>query len=127
MNNDINFYKNLLEKKYSEIKNQLDSLGRVHSDNKNDYDTVSENLDTDLSEREEVAEKIESFETRSALEAEFEKKLNEISAALDSIKNGTYGKCIICGKEIDEKRLEINPTAISCTECYGDLDISSTL
>ncbi len=43
--------------------------------------------------------------------------LEEIQDALQRINNGNYGKCQICGKDIDEDRLNILPEAISCIEC----------
>ena len=40
----------------------------------------------------------------------------EIEAALARIEDGTYGRCIDCGKEIPEGRLEIRPEAARCME-----------
>ncbi|MDF2234931.1 TraR/DksA family transcriptional regulator [Albimonas sp. CAU 1670] len=40
-----------------------------------------------------------------------------IRAALDRVDLGTYGECIECGEEIDEKRLELVPHAPLCTAC----------
>ena len=40
--------------------------------------------------------------------------LSEVQAALKRIEAGTYGKCIVCGKEIPEKRLEALPWASRC-------------
>lgn len=37
--------------------------------------------------------------------------LQEIEQALERIKNGTYGICLITGKEIPKERLEVVPTA----------------
>lgn len=46
--------------------------------------------------------------------------LEEIDNALQKIEDGTYGQCIICGKDIPEERLEILPTAVQCMECEKD-------
>jgi DnaK suppressor protein len=40
----------------------------------------------------------------------------EIEAALARIEDGTYGRCIDCGKEIPEGRLEIKPEVSRCME-----------
>ncbi len=40
----------------------------------------------------------------------------EIEAALARIEDGSYGRCIDCGKEIPEGRLEIKPEAARCME-----------
>lgn len=124
---DIPHFKKLLEEEYKNTKKILDSVGRAHLNDKNDYDAVAEDLDINTSEREEVAEKIESMETRIGIEVEAEKRMAEIIAAMNAIKNGTYGRCVVCGNEIPIERLEINPIAISCASCYSSLDISSKI
>ncbi len=43
--------------------------------------------------------------------------IREVDKALERINNGKYGKCISCGKDIEEDRLEILPTALECMEC----------
>lgn len=42
--------------------------------------------------------------------------LAQVQAALDRLDNGTYGTCVICGKEINPKRLEALPWATLCLE-----------
>lgn len=43
--------------------------------------------------------------------------LNAIDAALEKIKNGTYGMCEECGREISLERLEAVPYTAVCREC----------
>lgn len=40
--------------------------------------------------------------------------LEEVLRALQRIENGVYGKCLVCGEEIDEDRLEAIPYAEKC-------------
>lgn len=40
-----------------------------------------------------------------------------VKKALEKIKNGVYGKCEKCGKEIEQKRLMVFPTAELCLSC----------
>jgi len=40
-----------------------------------------------------------------------------IDEALRRIKDGTYGKCHLCGKEISKARLQAVPHARLCIEC----------
>ncbi len=44
-------------------------------------------------------------------------RLEHINAALQRIERGDYGICLKCGKEIDPKRLDAEPAAISCMDC----------
>jgi DnaK suppressor protein len=43
-------------------------------------------------------------------------RLERIEAALQSIDDGTYGTCIVCGKKIDPRRLDADPAALTCIE-----------
>lgn len=52
-----------------------------------------------------------------ALKNEAQEELNLIDAAISRIKNGTYGKCTVCGGEIEANRLSAVPYASSCVEC----------
>lgn len=40
-----------------------------------------------------------------------------ITKALTNIRHGTYGKCEMCGKQIELERLEAVPTATLCLVC----------
>jgi len=52
----------------------------------------------------------------AALIAQAERHLGELDAAEDRLANGTYGKCVVCGRAIPEGRLEARPTASTCIE-----------
>ena len=42
--------------------------------------------------------------------------LSDVDKALLAIENGTYGKCEVCGKDIELDRLEVIPEATLCIE-----------
>lgn len=46
-------------------------------------------------------------------------ELQEIDAALRRIDEGGYGLCEECGREIDQRRLEAQPTAMRCIACQA--------
>ncbi len=49
-------------------------------------------------------------------------KLNAIDAALEKIKDGSYGLCEECGAEINKKRLKILPFARYCVACQSEME-----
>ena len=53
----------------------------------------------------------------TALGTQYAKKLQAIDNALDRIHQGKYGRCLKCGKEIPEERLEAVPWAAMCVPC----------
>lgn len=45
-----------------------------------------------------------------------EEELHEIQFAINRIEQGTYGRCVDCGRPIDRERLEVLPWAMRCRE-----------
>jgi DnaK suppressor protein len=45
--------------------------------------------------------------------------VEQITAALNRLDAGTYGRCTRCGREIAAERLEILPHAAACIECQS--------
>ena len=43
--------------------------------------------------------------------------LQLVNEALERIKSGSYGLCVACGEEVQQKRLEAVPWARHCIEC----------
>jgi DnaK suppressor protein len=46
----------------------------------------------------------------------------DIDQALMRIEEGSYGKCVRCGKPIDERRLEALPTARYDADCQAAIE-----
>ena len=44
-------------------------------------------------------------------------ELRAIEAARGRLKEGHYGECMQCGRDIDYARLRANPAAVRCIEC----------
>ncbi|KAF2418139.1 TraR/DksA C4-type zinc finger protein [Microbacterium sp. B35-30] len=45
--------------------------------------------------------------------------IEQITAALNRINQGTYGRCTRCGRQIAPARLEVLPYAAACIECQS--------
>ncbi|HOM68387.1 MAG TPA: TraR/DksA C4-type zinc finger protein [Candidatus Paceibacterota bacterium] len=65
---------------------------------------------------EDQAEAVSNLEKNKGIEAILEKRLAEIDHALEIIDSDKYGYCEVCGKEINLKRLKVNPAATTCIE-----------
>lgn len=44
-------------------------------------------------------------------------ELSDINEALKRILDGTYGKCVDCGNDIPDARLEAMPSTLRCLDC----------
>lgn len=51
-----------------------------------------------------------------------EEALSEIAAALDRLKDGSFGICEECKKEIPKPRLKVLPYARYCVECARKIE-----
>lgn len=51
------------------------------------------------------------------LRRQAEEHLSAIEAALERIEQGTYGRCEVCGGEIEPARLDARPAAVRCVRC----------
>jgi RNA polymerase-binding transcription factor DksA len=58
----------------------------------------------------------EAIDIQAAMVSMKSDRLEMLNAALQRIDEGIYGKCDVCGKEIDSKRLDAEPTATTDIE-----------
>ncbi len=57
------------------------------------------------------------WELNLALRDRAAQKVKDIKKALDKLAKGSYGICEICGKPIEEARLELLPYTTLCSKC----------
>ena len=114
---NIEHYRSVLSKEVSSLEEELRSVGRVNPENKSDWQGTPGNTENiDAEDENSLADKFEEFEERSAVETELEVRLHEVKMALERLEKGEYGICKICGKEIEDDRLEANQAAETCKE-----------
>lgn len=58
--------------------------------------------------------------TRSTIREEMHNMLTRTKGALSKIKEGIYGKCESCGRQIEVNRLKIMPIAEVCLACIRE-------
>ncbi|MFA6251234.1 MAG: TraR/DksA C4-type zinc finger protein [Candidatus Paceibacterota bacterium] len=114
-----NIYKTKLEEEKRLLEDELGTMGQV--DKTGDWKAKPENemLEQEVPDEGDLADRSEDFEERSSKLNLLELRLTDIKTALEKITNGTYGICEICGRKIEEDRLEVNPAAKTCKECIS--------
>ena len=65
----------------------------------------------------EQAAQLENQEVLDALANEGVEELAKISAALQRLKDGTFGICEQCGEQISKGRIEARPFSAKCIDC----------
>ncbi len=111
---DTKHFKEELEKEKAVLEGELKGVARVNPDNPGDWEPTPSDLNIPKSDKNDMGDAMEEFESRSAVEVELENRLNNVKKALERIENNTYGKCKIDGGEIEVERLEANPAAETC-------------
>jgi RNA polymerase-binding protein DksA len=92
------------------------ALGHLHESNSTSLEdeTEEETYDNHLADS---ATATLNREIDYTLEENSEHVLSSIEQALQRIKNGTFGTCARCGRQIAEERLEAIPYATRCIDC----------
>ncbi|WP_425445994.1 TraR/DksA C4-type zinc finger protein [Dethiothermospora halolimnae] len=115
--NKLDHYKKLLLNEKKELRQNMKNLSKNMNDSMPEYfDELSmyDNHSADLGAEMFMAEHNMNLKN-------FDKSLlSEIDISLDKIKDGSYGKCELCGNDIKEERLEIIPHAKTCVDCVTD-------
>jgi RNA polymerase-binding transcription factor DksA len=117
---DITVYKTQLEEDLAVITKELQTLGIHNPQVKEDWIALPDEVGMGESDDDLLADKTEDWEERVATLAALEAQYNDIVRALGKIENGTYGVCEISGEEIEEARLNANPSARTCIAHMDD-------
>jgi len=117
---DVAHYKNQLEELRKDTAVRLKKLedriaGRLPSEG-DDTPAGHEDDPSDLAS--DSLEKERELMERDSLKD----TLEQVEMALERIERGTYGKCALCGQEIDPARLEAVPYALYCFKCQNKLE-----
>jgi RNA polymerase-binding protein DksA len=113
---DVDHFRRLLLERRGAVAAALDNLHKENAGSLKDEtgELVSGSADQHMADT--ATETVER-EIGNTLEEHDERLLQAIDAALLRIENGTYGKCVNCGAQIPEERLEAMPWATLCIEC----------
>jgi RNA polymerase-binding transcription factor DksA len=117
---DIAKYEKILRAELETLETELKSVGHVNADNPGDWESDAKDVDVNASDETDIADNINAYESNTALLKQFEVQYNEVKAALERIKKGTYGICEVSGKPIEKKRLDANPAARTCIAHKND-------
>ena len=103
------------------LRRQRATLLKEFFDTEDDLRAIGEDREPELEERaqeERAARILARLDDRSLRE------IGEIHGALQRMIDGTYGKCLDCGRAIPVLRLRAVPTAVSCVECARESEVT---
>ena len=102
---------------FAKHKAQLESLKQEYETRIDKIEDHLHNPQDELDEHwDDQAISMRQNDMRQNLLAEAQQNLTYVNNALMRIENGTYGECVECGEDIEEKRLDAVPYATLCME-----------
>jgi len=109
-------YEKILRAELETLETELKSVGHVNATNPGDWESDAKDVDVTASDEADIADNINAYESNTALLKQFEVQYNDVKAALERIKKGTYGFCEVCKRPIEAKRLNATAAARTCLE-----------
>lgn len=116
MTRDYSKYKASLEEEKKDLEKKMADVGRKDPDDPTHWEAQANDRDTSQADENTVADAIEEYGVNEAILTTLEARYMDVKSGLDKLEKGVYGTCQVCGKEIEEERLEVNPAARTCKE-----------
>ncbi|MHC1560122.1 TraR/DksA C4-type zinc finger protein [Actinomycetospora sp. C-140] len=98
----------------TEERRRLQELGRAVTNERPD---PSEDSEGALGRREaDVATEVETRMEDRGMADDVARQIAELDAGLARVDDGSWGTCEVCGRTIDDERLEARPQATRCRD-----------
>jgi DnaK suppressor protein len=114
---DLNEMKIRLEAKLAELQQSIVGLTEAHPEPVGPIEASEGPQDF-----EDVAVDFLETQQEQSILVNQQALLTEVEDALKRIEDGTYGRCVNCGRPIPEKRLEAIPWAARDVKCEEQLE-----
>ena len=108
----LDYFKKKLETRQQELR-------RMVSRTEQDGRTIDDDSAQDIADRAASSYNKEFLFSQSNNDRQL---LAMVESALSRLREGSFGECISCGKEINAKRLEAVPWTRHCIECQEKLE-----
>jgi RNA polymerase-binding transcription factor DksA len=105
--------KEKLEKERDVLLDGLRDMGKLDPET-GEWEATPETQSIPETDQNDMADRFEDFEARSSMIKTLAPRLNDILKALKHLNRDSFGKCSVCGKDIEMTRLEANPAATTC-------------
>ncbi|MCJ7541971.1 MAG: RNA polymerase-binding protein DksA [Desulfobacterales bacterium] len=109
---DIYFFKQLLTEQLETLLGQAHIV--VHSLIEKDHETLPDSVDRASYESER--------DTMLRIRDRESKLIRKVQRSLDNLKNGGFGICEMCEKEIAIERLKARPVTTHCIQCKTKME-----
>jgi len=108
-------FKKKLEAEKAKLESEMGTVGRRNPVVPNDWESAPSEAGTE-SDLADQADVVMNRESNNAILADLEARYDTILSALERVEKKMYGKCEVCGEEIETARLEADPSATTCVK-----------
>lgn len=91
------------------------------------FDLLDQTYVIDIDREEFAGERVPLHEIDAVLAFKSDPHLDELRGALERIDDGSYGACIGCKTEIDQRLLDEEPARRICAKCETEYNRSSSV
>lgn len=112
---DTQEYKKRLEAEREGLEKQLEDIAQPNPSNPGEWEAVQKEPAQE-SDPNDQASSLDDYQENRAVVDVLNTRHREVVAALERIDTGTYGICVVCGKKIEDDRLDADPAAETCKE-----------
>lgn len=109
--------KEFIERMEAKLKEEKNGLVKSLAEQNAEFKKIIEGGET--GDEADIASDVVDGTLLESLGRQDANRLQMIRNALDRIKQGKYGYCLICKKEIPQERLEFIPYAFLCVDCQS--------
>jgi RNA polymerase-binding protein DksA len=106
---DLEYFKKKLLEEKAQLESELSDVAK--NEPGQGWEATTGEIEVDSADENEVADKLEEYETNLGVMDKLKQQLKEVDDALSRIENGSYGLDEITKKPIPRERLEANPSA----------------
>ena len=110
---DTKIYKARLIEQKSQLESELTPIARRSSENPNEWEATDSDTVQEADIHDQADHQDEYQENRGIVDV-LNESYQEILLSLKQIEDGTYGICEVCGEQIEEERLDADPSAKTC-------------
>ena len=107
--------KEKLEAERDMLVEELKGMGTLNPET-GEWEAMPEEQDAPETDQNDMADRFEDFEARSSMMKALVPRLEEVLRSLKNLNRESFGRCVVCKKEIEPARLEANPAAKTCKE-----------
>lgn len=102
-----------LEQERDMLVGELKGMGTLDPET-NEWEATPETMDYREIGQNDMADRFEDYEAKSSMIKTLEPRLQNILSALKNLRKDSFGRCEVCGKDIELARIEANPAAKTC-------------